>query len=143
MVKTVLLPEPTFCLEFSIDVKGREVFPRITLSQHFRFIQKRDQHVNMIRHDNKVEKLVSIIVNMLQTFPDDPGHLGASQDACSVTCIKLVMPAFREVVVERRLNRSVQLLKLVSPIGRRGIDSVQPQPASSLTPPAFQDLLRN
>lgn len=104
MIETVLLPEPTFRLEFSIDLTRGEVFPRITLNQHCRFIQKRDQHVDMIWHHNKVEKLVSIIVKMMQTSPDDFGHRSAPQDACSMTSIKLVMPAFREMVIKLRLN---------------------------------------
>jgi hypothetical protein len=124
MIKTVLLPKPTFRLEFSIDLMGGEVFPRITLSQHCGFVQKRDQHVDMIWHYNVVEKLVSITVKMMQTVPHDFCNLSATQNARSMTCIKIVVPTFREMVIELLLNRFVQLLKLVSPIGSGGIDPV-------------------
>lgn len=66
MIKGILLPKAALSAETTIDLPGREMLPRIALFDHRGFVGERGEQMDVIRHDDEVEHLITITVEVQQ-----------------------------------------------------------------------------
>src|SRR4051794_7321046 len=100
MIECILLPETSFSLQPEIDLRTHVAFPREALLQHRMLVGKRGQDMYMIWHHDKIGQVVTVAVEVMEAFRDDPGQLGSLQDAFSMTCIEMNVPALGEETLE-------------------------------------------
>ncbi len=92
MIKTILLPKATAPSQDAIDLRCREVLPRIALVEHCGFIRKCREHMNVIRHHDKFGELVSIAIEMAQALCHFFGKFRSTKHALTMTSIELIIP---------------------------------------------------
>ena len=71
MIETFFLPEPPTRSDGLIDLARSELLPGITLCLDFGVTEYADQHMDVVRHDDKVAHVVPIAVEVQQTVGND------------------------------------------------------------------------
>src|SRR5262249_45603907 len=100
MGEAVLVPKAALATEDAIDLHSGVVLPRFALGQHRRVVPKGREKVDVIGHDDKIEKHIAIAVKVPQAVGNDLCQLGPAQHASAVTCIQLVVPTLGEFTME-------------------------------------------
>ena len=75
MIKGILLPEAPPGAQATMDPPGREVFPGGTLLHHGSLVGTRGKQVNVIGHDDEIEHLVAISIEVQQAVGNQPRNL--------------------------------------------------------------------
>lgn len=140
MVKGVLLPKAALGAEMAIDLPSGEMFPGVALFDHRDIVGERGEQMDVIRHDDEVEHLVAITVEVRQAVGDEVCDLGLSEDARAVAGVECFMPAGGEAVVvfDHQVGRKFLDPQLPAFLG--GIDSVVVEPAIAICPLAFENV---
>jgi hypothetical protein len=116
MVEAVLLPELAAAAERALDLPRREVLPRIALAEHRLLVRKRGEDVDVVRHNDEVGQLVTVIVESQHTVSDDGREFGAAEDAFAVATIEILVPPVGEVSLKLGDKLGGELLQFVAPM---------------------------
>ena len=143
MIESILLPKPSLSAETPIDLPGGEMLPRIALFDHRGFVGESSEQMDVIRHDDEVEHLVAIAIEVKKAAGDDVRDFRLAEHAGTVTGIERVMPARGEAIVVFDHQVGWKFLDTHLPAFLSGLDAVEVEPAIALRPPAFENVLRH
>jgi len=143
VIKGILLPKAACCAESGIDPASGEMLPRVALLDHGCFVGENGQNMNVIRHDDEVEHLVSLAIEVQQAVRDDVRDLWPTEHTSTMTCVEGFMPSRGEAIMVFGHLVWREILNLDFPAFLRGIDAVEIKPAIAIRTPAFENVLRD
>ena len=97
--------------------------------------------MDVIRHDDEVEHLVAITVEVQQAVGDEVCDLGLREDTRAVTGVECFMPAGGEAVVVFDHQVGRKFLDPHLPAFLRGIDALGVEPTIAICLPAILNIL--
>lgn len=127
----------------AIDLPGREVLSGAALFDHRGFVGESGEQMDVVRHDDEVEHLMAIAIEVKKTVGDDVRDFRLAEHAVTVTGIERVMPARGEAIVVFDHQVGWKFLDTHLPAFLSGLDAVEVEPAIALRPPAFENVLRH
>lgn len=143
VIKGVLLPKAALGAKTTIDLPGREMLPRIALHDHRGFVGESGEQMDVVRHDDEIEHLVSFAIEVQKAVGDDIRDFWLAEHAGTMAGIERFMPARGEAVVVFDHQVGWKFLDQHLPAFLGGIDAVEVEPAIAIRPPAFKDILRH
>ena len=143
VIESILLPKPSLSAETAINLPGGEMLPRITLCDHRDLVGERSEEVDVIRHDDEVEHLITIAIEVKKAVGDDVSDIVLGENARAVARVESIIPALGEAVMVFSHQVGRQLLHLHLPAFLGEIDAVEVEPTIPIRPPAIQNILRH
>jgi hypothetical protein len=143
VIESILLPKPALSAETTINLPSSEVLPRIALFDHRCLIGERGEQMDVIRHDDEVEHLVTITIEVQQAFGDNVCDPALRENTRAMPRIQRLMPSRGEAVVvfDHRIGR--QLLHSHLPAFLHGIDALGVELTIAIRSPAIQNIFRH
>jgi len=143
VIKGVLLPKAALKAECGIDPASGEMLPRIALFDHRGFVGESSEQMDVIRHDDEVEHLIAVTIEVKKAVGDDVCDFRLAEHAGTVTGVERFMPARGEAIMVFDHQVGWKFLDKHLPAFPGGIDAVKVEPAIPVRPPTFENILRH
>lgn len=143
VIKGVLLPESTLCAKCGIDPASGEMLPRVALLDHRCFVGKKGQNMDVVRHDDEVEHLVAVAIEVKKAVGDNVRDFWLAEHAATMAGIERLMPARGEAIMVFGYQIWWESLNLGFPAFLSGINAVEIEPTITIRTPAFENVLRH